>query len=284
MEQHEIETRSTATPGDRWIELPAPTAAPVVLAFGIALVFGGLATHAIVSASGALLALAGTFEWVTQLFPQPVHERVVAVEVVSVPTTSRHQVEHVDAAVGLVRANLPVEFYPVSAGVRGGLAGAVAMAAFAALYGLVSGHGTFYPINLLAAGFLPSASVAELSAFNATAFAIALVIHTIASLLVGVLYGALLPMLPRRPILLGGLIGPLLWTGLLHSSLALINPTLAERIDWWWFIVSQFAFGIVAGFVVSRRQRVASAQPLSWQLRAGIEAPGLLNKSPKKEQ
>ncbi len=281
MEQHEVETRSTA--GERWIELPAPTAAPVVLAFGIALMFGGLATHAIVAATGALLALAGAFEWFTQLLPRPAHERVAAVEVVCVPTTSRNQVEHVDGAVGLVRANLPVEFYPISAGVRGGLAGAVAMAAFAIFYGLVSGHGIFFPINLLAAGFLPSASIAELSAFNATAFGIALLIHIIASLLVGVLYGALLPMLPRRPILLGGLIAPLVWTGLLHSSLSLINPTLAERIDWRWFFVSQLAFGVVAGLVVSRRQRVASAQPLSWQMRAGIEAPGLLDESPKKE-
>ena len=284
MEQHEIEPRSTVAAGDRRIELPAPTAAPVVLAFGIALVFGGLATHGIVTAAGALLALAGTFEWVTQLLPRPAIERVVPIEVVYVPTTSRHQVEHVDAAVGLVRANLPVEFHPISAGVRGGLAGAIAMAAFAALYGLWSGHGIFYPINLLAAGFLPSASIAELSGFNATAFAIALVIHAMASLLVGVLYGALLPMLPRRPILLGGLVAPLLWTGLLHSSLALIDPMLAERLDWRWFVVSQLAFGVVAGFVVSRGQRVASAQPLSWPIRAGIEAPGLLDESPKKEQ
>ena len=78
-------------------------------------------------------------------------------------------------------------------------------------------------------------------------------------------------MLPRRPILLGGLIAPLLWTGLLHSSLELINPMLAERIDWSWFMLSQLGFGIVAGWVVSRRERLAMAQPLPWQLRAGLE-------------
>jgi hypothetical protein len=268
----------------RPIELPAPTAAPMVVAFGVALVFAGLATHAIVAAVGAVVAIAGTYEWLTQVFPEPAVEHLVPLDVVaSKPTTTRTQVQHVDAAVGLVRANLPVAFYPISAGVRGGVAGSVAMAAFAVLYGVVSGHGVFYPINLLAAGFLPSASIEELSAFNATAFGIALLIHAMASLLVGVLYGALLPMLPRRPILLGGLIGPLSWTGLLHSTLALINPMLADRIDWSWFVVSQIAFGVVAGFVVSRRQRVASAQPLSWPIRAGIEAPGLLNEPGEKE-
>jgi len=74
--------------------------------------------------------------------------------------------------------------------------------------------------------------------------------NLITSLLVGLLYGAMLPMFPRRPILLGGVIAPILWTGLLHSILGLINPLLNERIDWPWFIASQFAFGVVAGLIV----------------------------------
>ena len=55
----------------------------------------------------------------------------------------------------LPRARLPLEIYPVSAGIKGGLAGSVAMAVLAAMFGIVSGHGIWYPINLLAAGFFP---------------------------------------------------------------------------------------------------------------------------------
>ena len=264
------------------IELPAPTAAPLVVAFGIALVAAGLATHAIVAGMGALLALAGVVAWFKQVYPHPVHERVAPVAEVVAISTSRPQVAHVAVSAGLVRANLPIEFYPISAGIRGGIAGGAAMAILAVLYGMVSGHGIWYPINLLAAGFFPGATIAELSAFHAGAFGIAVVIHSITSVLVGVLYGAMLPMLPRRPILLGGVIAPILWTGLLHSSLALINPIMAARIDWWWFAASQFGFGVVAGLVVSRRQRVATEQPIPWSMRAGIEATGLADEPPGK--
>ena len=66
-------------------------------------------------------------------------------------------------------------------------------------------------------------------------------------LLVGLLYGAMLPMLPTRPIILGGIIGPLLWTGLLYHVLGFVNPLLDEKINWVWFAASQVAFGVVAG-------------------------------------
>jgi len=104
---------------------------------------------------------------------------------------------------------------------------------------------------------------------------IAVVIHVFTSLLVGLLYGTMLPMVPRRPVLLGGVVAPILWTGLLHSILGLINPLLDARVDWPWFIASQFAFGIVAGLVVVRQERVATRQFLPFLIRAGIEAPGM---------
>jgi hypothetical protein len=264
------------------IELPAPTAWPLALAFGVALGFAGLATSATLTGIGALLALAGVVGWFKQVLPRPAHERVALTGEVFQPSTSRREIERVGVAANLVRVTLPLELYPVSAGVWGGLAGGFAMAVLAVLYGLLSGHGVWYPINLLAAGFFPSASIAELSAFQPSAFAVAVAIHLTTSLLVGVLYGAMLPMLPRRPILLGGLIAPLLWTGVLHSTLALINPVLAARIDWRWFLVSQFGFGFVAGLVVSRRQRVATQQQLPFSIRAGIEATGLSDEPPSK--
>ena len=268
------------------VELPAPTSAPIVLAFGLTLVFAGLATTALVTGVGVVLSVAGLVSWMRALFPVQATERVPVVpEVVQVAST-RREIERVSAAPELVRVNLPVEFYPVSAGVRGGLWGGVAMAVLAAGYGLASGHGIWYPINLLAAVFFPSmakATTAELSAFNGLALAAATALHLFTSLLVGVVYGAMSPMLPRRPILLGGLVAPLLWTGLLHSTLAWINPVLASRIDWRWFVLSQIGFGVVAGLVVSRRQRVATAQPMPFLVRAGIEAGGLEHqKTPEK--
>jgi hypothetical protein len=277
MEAHEIQVSAESDSRAESIELPAPTAAPIVAAFGFALILAGLATHEVVAGMGALLALAGLVEWFSQVLPHPAHERVALTGAVASVRTTRRAVEHVAVDLDRVRANLPIELYPVSAGLRGGLGGGVAMAILAVLYGVVSGHGVWYPINLLAAGFFPAATIAELSSFQAEPFAIAVVIHSFTSVLIGVLYGAMLPMLPTRPILLGGLIAPLLWTGILHSSLALINPVLSAQVDWGWFVLSQLAFGVVAGVIVSRRQRVTTAQPLPWQMRAGIEASGLVD-------
>jgi hypothetical protein len=72
----------------------------------------------------------------------------------------------------------------------------------------------------------------ELAAFHLRALLTAIPIHLVTSLLVGLLYGAMLPMLARRPILLGGLIAPLFWSGLLASVLNIVNPILDRRIDW----------------------------------------------------
>jgi hypothetical protein len=234
-----------------------------------------------------VLLVAGLVGWMRDVFPAQATERVAVVpEAFARVSSARREIERVSAAPELVRASLPIEFYPVSAGIRGGLWGGVAMAVLAAAYGVFSGYGVWYPINLLAAVFFPSmatATTAEISAFNGLTLAAATGMHLVFSVLVGVVYGAMSPMLPRRPILLGGLVAPLLWTGLLHSTLAWINPVLASRIDWRWFVLSQIGFGVVAGLVVSRRQRVATEQPLPFLVRAGVEATGFERGAPGKE-
>ena len=269
------------------VRLPAPTAWPIVLAFGIALVFAGLLTTASVSVLGAILALSGYIGWFREVLPHEKHEAVPVLTGVPAPVTSHRQVTRVDSeAHELHRARLPLEIYPVSAGVKGGLAGSVVMAGLAVAYGIVVQHSIWYPINLLATGFLPgsAATTAALAAFHWDSFIIASMIHLTTSLLVGLLYGAMLPMFARRPILLGGVIAPILWTGLIHSVIDYINPLLNHRIDWLWFVISQLGFGLVAGLVVSRQQRIATWQHLPFAIRAGIEAPGMMDERNREDR
>jgi hypothetical protein len=260
------------------LELPAPTAWPMVLACGVTLLFAGLVTSASISVLGAVLMIAGSVGWFREVLPVEHRESVPVLKGAPPVLTTRRNVAPFQIAGELSRARLPLEIYPVSAGIKGGIAGAVAMALLAMLYGLVSEGSVWYPINLLAAGFFPSAVTAStevLAAFHRDAFLLAVAIHTTTSIVVGLLYGATLPMLPRRPILLGGIIGPLVWSGLLRSVLGIVNPVLNEHIDWLWFVLSQVGFGIVAGIVVSRQERVATWQRLPLAIRAGVEATGI---------
>jgi hypothetical protein len=263
----------------REIEVPAPTAWPIVLALGFTLLFAGLLTSASISVLGAVLALAGSVGWFREVLPHE-HEEVVPLvpEEVSI-TTERRIVERLPVAADQLRAWLPVHTYPISAGVKGGLAGGVAMAALACLYGLLKTGSIWYPINLLAAVvYAPSEvpSISQFNSFHAGIFFIAVLLHLVTSILVGLLYGAMLPMFARHPILLGGLIAPVLWSGLLYSIIGILNPVLGSHIDWVWFMASQFAFGIVAGLVVMRQARVRTRENLPFAMRAGIEAPGIM--------
>jgi hypothetical protein len=263
----------------REIEVPASTAWPLVLALGFTLMFAGLLTSVSVSILGTVLALAGCVGWFREVFPRE-HEEIVPVipEEITV-RTERRVVERIPIAPEQVRAWLPVETYPISAGVKGGLAGSVPMAVLACLYGLLKTGSIWYPINLLAAVvYAPSdvPPISQLNSFHPGLFFIAVILHLVTSLLVGLLYGAMLPMFARRPILLGGLIAPVLWSGLLYTMLGLLNPLLASRIDWFWFMASQIAFGVVAGIVVVRQERVSTRENLPFAMRAGIEAPGII--------
>jgi hypothetical protein len=277
-----VESVNYAEAGKDAIRVPAPTAWPIALAFGITLLFAGMVTGEAVSALGAIVAIAGAVGWFREVLPHEAHETVAVVPWLAVVTTSRREVLRMEIAGELLRAYLPLEIYPISAGVKGGLAGSVAMAVVAMLYGLISQHSVWYAINLLAAGFLPGAmteNTAEIAAFNLSTFLIAATIHLITSLLVGLLYGAMLPMFPRRPVLLGGFIAPLFWTGLIHSILGIVNPVLNQRIEWLWFVASQVVFGIVAGIVVSQQERIRTWQQLPLAVRSGIEASGMEDES-----
>ncbi len=241
--------------------------------------FAGLLTNATVSVLGAIFTICGAIGWFREVLPHE-HDEVVPIRPDQpAPVVPPREVKRVVAPEEVKRAWLPLKIYPVSAGVKGGLAGGVAMAILAVLYGVIFYHSVWYPINLLAGTlYAPSAtpSVEEMLHFRMGWFLFALAMHITMCLLVGLLYGAMLPLLPHRPILLGGIIGPLLWTGLLYHIIGYVNPMLDQRINWWWFAASQAAFGIVAGFVVKRQNRVWTAENIPLAMRAGIEAPGII--------
>ena len=59
-----------------------------------------------------------------------------------------------------------------------------------------------------------------------------------------------------------------------------MNPTMNQRIDWLWFIASQIAFGLVAGFVVNLHVRVRTPQ---FQARPFAERAGLISQGMEDE-
>jgi hypothetical protein len=265
------------------IAVPAPTAWPFVTAFGFALLLAGLVTTLAVSFVGLVVVLRGAVGWFRAVFPEP-REELVEVRhdlVPATPTTSTRRVDRLRPGIEGHRVSLPIKVHPYSAGLLGGILGGVGMAIIACLYGLIAQGSIWYPINLLAAAALPSLAQAgpeELKAFHAGGFVVALISHGLISLLVGLLYAAILPMMPSRfTAFWGSLLAPILWTALIASTLQLVNPALNARISWVWFIASQIAFGLITGYVVAHSKMVETVQPLPFAGRAGLEAPGLMH-------
>jgi hypothetical protein len=276
-----VQHESGPAHGER-LHLPAPTHWPILLAFGCVLGFAGLVTSLWVTLFGVVFAFAGCIGWFRQVLPHEVHEEVPVVVQPVIITTTRKTVQRLLQVGPETRALLPVETYPILSGIKGGIAGGIAMIFPALLYGLVAQHSIWYPVNLLggAGAMQREITTAQIAAFHWSWLLVAVVIHSITCLLVGLLYGAMLPMLPRRPVVLGGVVAPLLWTGLLHSTMGVINPALDEHIQWGWFLVSQVTFGVVAGLVVAREERIRTSARLPFFARMGVEAPGLMESNP----
>ncbi len=258
------------------IVLPAPTPWPMVLSFGLSLMITGMVTHWVISLLGLVLTLRSMVGWFFDIFP---HEKHISVPIeagiveISSTRTTREQLP-----VGVNhRKLLPIETFSITSGIKGGIVGGVAMIIPAALFGLIRYHSIWYAVNLLAAGGFVSwadKSNAFLAEFHLQGLLAAAAIHGLTSVLIGLLYGAMLPMFPRKPILTAGFVAPFLWTGILHSALGIISPILNERINWPWFVVSQIAFGLVCGFVVNLHVKVRTPQfrSLPFSVRAGLES------------
>ena len=269
------------TQSSNMIEVPAPTPWPMVTAFGLALLVAGLVTSLAVSVVGLVVILFGATGWLRDVLPTS-KEELVAIGPRPEPilAQSTRKVAHLQPGEEGHRVFIPIAVHPYSAGLFGGVLGGIGMAIIACLYGLIAQGSLWYPVNLLAAAALPSlaeAGPAELKAFHLSGFIVALFSHGFISLLVGLLYAAILPMMPSRfTAFWGSFLAPVLWTALVASTLRLINPALNAKIAWGWFIASQVAFGLITGFVVAHTKEVETAQAWPLAARAGVEAPGVM--------
>jgi hypothetical protein len=268
------------------VDLPIPTANPIIAAFGITLIAAGVVTSLIVSLVGLVIALIGAIGWFRDVFPTPKHELYPLAEADRRPKpvkVSPRRISHLQLGETGHRVRIPVEVHRYSAGIIGGLAGGAAMAILAIAYGLVVQHSIWYPINLLAAAGVPSlgtASLEQLREFNAAGLTVAILSHVTLSILVGLLYTVMLPMLPAKfEWLFGGIITPLMWSALLYPVLNLVNPALAARVDWLWFIICQLSFGVVGGYVVFKSQKVETMQ--SWPLAQRLDVHAMEGKKDK---
>src|SRR5207247_2408429 len=111
------------------------------------------------------------------------------------------------------------------------------MAVLPLAYGLIVQGSLWYSINLLAAVALPGlthATLADLRAFNLHALVIGTIVHGLVSVFAGLLYAVILPMLPGRHMLWGGVVAPLLWTGLVWAVIDIVNPLLGARLARQW--------------------------------------------------
>jgi hypothetical protein len=258
--------------GTEAIALPSPTAWPMVLSLGITLVIAGLITHVFISLLGAVLSAIAIVGWFRNVLPEEKHEVVLA------------PVDALSAAVAAAREPAPqpsqirrskLLTYSFLSGIEAGVAGGVAMAVPAVLFSLIRFHSLWYAVNLMAASsFLgwQDSSDLFLSQFHLEGLMVGLAMHSVISLLVGLLYASLLPIFPRLTLLTGGLILPLLWTGLSYELMQSVTPVLGARVNWLWFIASQIVFGVVATLVGSLRVKVRSSafQSLPFAERAGL--------------
>ena len=261
-------------PVDAKVKMPAPTAWPLVLALGLALTIAAMVTSTWVALIGVVLAILGARGWFLEVLPHEHHELLqVSAQKVEV-TRSKHKVARLGNSSAHQQVQ-PLTGFSLLTGLKGGVAGGIAMIVPALLYGVLRHGSPWYAVNLLAAGGFPSWANQPNSFFTAfhwKGVIAASIIHGVTAPLVGLLYAAVLPIFPKRPIVTAGFVVPLFWTAMLYGVLGLISPVLNQRIDWFWFLPSQLAFGLVTGYVVNRSVHLRSAtfRDESFAERAGL--------------
>src|SRR5579871_4829066 len=205
------------------ITLPGPTTAPLVVMLGISLIAAGLMLGMSMVLVGVVMFVVGVAMWIGALFPGRGHVETPIESPIEKPgyatgATTVTAVERLPGVKPGQRAQVPAVVHPTSAGVKGGLVGAVVMPIPALIWSLTSGHGIWYPANLLLGMVLPGTekmSMHELEQFRLGYLIPAILIHVATCLVIGLAYGVLLPMLPKiaKEIAWGALLMPVVWTG-----------------------------------------------------------------------
>ena len=131
--------------------LPAPTAWPMVLALGVALIITGMVTHWVISLLGVVLAVRSTIGWFLEVLP---HERHVPVPIEHEELAfSSPRATHAKSPIAANHRKLiPVETFSITAGIKGGIVGGIAMVVPATIFSVLRYHSLWYAVNLLAAG------------------------------------------------------------------------------------------------------------------------------------
>jgi mono/diheme cytochrome c family protein len=254
------------------VEMPRPTAWPLVLGLGILLVALGVATNLFFCIVGGVLLLISLVGWISQLMPGQGHEHEAladAGERAAPIVATAGTVEQLRPGVTGYRFQLPEKVHPISAGMKGGILGGLLMPIPAVIWAVTNGHSIWYPVNLLAGLVLPGLTDMPLAQlhdnlemFHPWGFVCAIIMHVALSIGFGLVGGVLLPTLPPvfgGPLLFGGVILPLLWSGANYSLMGLVNPLLNKYIDWPWYVVSQLVYGIATSIVIIRSEEISIA-------------------------
>ncbi|HEY5895010.1 MAG TPA: hypothetical protein VIT91_17460 [Chthoniobacterales bacterium] len=262
---------------DKHIQLPAPTPWPLVMALGLSLAFGGLVLHWAVTVLGFIMTLCGVVGWFRDIYPHEKHEaseRLFAPEEHE-PEPAPRTVEHLHLGEAGHRIHYPERVHPYTAGIRGGIVGGLVMAIIALAYGYFVKGSIWWPVNLMSASVLPwmtDTTPETLAQFSMSGLIAGVIIHACVSVMVGLLYAAVLPMFPKFAVVWAGILSPLFWTALFYSTAQFINPVMHRQVDWLWFTISQLGFGLIGGFVVARSQKIETLQSYPMAVRAGVEA------------
>ncbi|WP_437204690.1 hypothetical protein [Planctomicrobium sp. SH664] len=258
MQDPEQGSTANTEQGEEFVLLPRPTAAPLVVALGVALLALGVPFGVAFAGVGGVLLFVGLRSWIADLGrgAGEVLEPLRAAEFRATPIQpAPGTVAELKPGVPGYRFRLPERVHPLSAGVRGGIIGGLVMPVPALLHGILSGHGIWYPVNLLAGIMLPGMQrldVAQLEQFRPGALVAGLMVHAVICLIAGLIYGAVLPTLPRlpKPIAWGWLLLPLLWSSVSYGLMGFVNPLLSREVDWPWYVFSQFLYGLSVAVVV----------------------------------
>jgi mono/diheme cytochrome c family protein len=266
----EADSKQSLESQPRGVKMPRSTAWPIVLSLGVVMLALGVATDLSFSVVGGVLLAIGLVGWISQLLPGRGHEHEPLTAEKAAPITARlGRVEQLKPGVVGYRFQLPEKVHPVSAGIKGGIIGGLLMPIPAFIWAISSGHSIWFPVNLLAGLVLPGLPdipreelLHQLEIFHPWGLVCGIILHVMMSIGFGLIGGVLLPTLPPipgGPVVFGSIILPMLWSGVSHSLMTLVNPLMSQFVDWPWYVASQFVYGLATSIVILRSEKIPIA-------------------------